>query len=144
MAGVHGGTCAKVEWVATLDVNKGLLCSTLVKMHADNRASLGDCSASDVAKTDGLVESSGLTGGVGSRSISDSVAQTKSLSQAFKIISNIERLCFGKIFCKTATCFQPRRVFIYSRAHFPYPCRFVGSLGMFRARRNDPMCQAIL
>ena len=52
---------------------------------ADNRASLGDCSESDVTKTDGLAESSGLTGGVGNRSIpfssiSDSVARTKSLS----------------------------------------------------------------
>ena len=33
--------------------------------NGDNRASLGDCSESDVTKTDGLVESSGLTGGVG-------------------------------------------------------------------------------
>ena len=98
-------------------MNKGLLCSTLVKIHADNRASLGDCSASDVTKTGGLVESSGLTGGVGSRSIpfssiSDSVAQTKSFS----------------VKLQSTTCFH-----IFPRSHFPYPCR-----------RNDPMCQAIL
>ena len=53
--------------------------------NADNRASLGDCSDSDVTKIDGLVQSLGLTGGVGNRSIpfsriSDSVARTKSLS----------------------------------------------------------------
>ena len=49
--------------------------------NADNRASLGDCSKSDVTKTDGLVESSGLTGGVGNRSIraSVTVGRTKSL-----------------------------------------------------------------
>ena len=50
-----------------------------------NRALLGDCSESGVRKSDGVVESSGLTGGVGNRSIpfssiSDSVARTKSLS----------------------------------------------------------------
>ena len=37
--------------------------------NADNRASLEDCSESDVTKIDGRVESLGLTGGVGNRSI---------------------------------------------------------------------------
>ena len=36
------------------------------------------------------------------------------------------------------TCFH-----ILPRSHSPYSCRFVGPSGMFRARRNDPIYQAI-
>ena len=57
----------KVEWAATLDVNKAMTIVLDTGENADNRASLGDCSESDVTKIDGLVESLGLTGRVQAR-----------------------------------------------------------------------------